>query len=918
MTCPENCNITNQNCNFNNGTCTGNCNTNFIGDFCDLCSNLGFWGVNCTTACPANCNVTTSNCGAKDGSCNNHCKSGWNGTFCDSCALGFYGDKCDQPCPVNCDVSTVNCAKDGTCEGHCKSNWSGSLCTTCTNGFWSQNCNETCPQHCNVTQENCAMVDGSCDSHCYTNFVGKNCTTCVNGFYSENCDQSCPKNCNTTTVNCDATNGTCDQHCNSNFQGSTCEECVLGFWSENCNQTCPVNCDFSTKNCNTNGTCGDHCKANFAGDLCDTCATLGFWGTNCDNPCPANCDTTTKNCKQVNGTCGDHCKGNFAGDQCETCKLGFYDEKKCDQACPANCDVSTLNCDDQGKCGTHCKANFQGDNCDTCVAGLWGLNCLNKCPVTCHSCDINNGACKGDCNVNFQGDSCDYCLNDGNYGLNCDQKCTGCPTACNIFGECKDHQCKPQYYGGAKCTKPCATECGVQGCDKYTGECLNCAAGFYGPKCEKTCDPSCNNNLECCSAKDKTFNTVQFSAQTNTDNVLTANVCFGTAAQQCLNVVLDLASTSLLTLPFDQIFTSVKPENFDIKYSQKNSTTAKNSTDTSNYYVSDFNLVSFTNGFKALDNIVLNQQEIDNFIFILAENGNTKRDVTNKISGAVGLGNNSLFMEYLYNTLNPTTGNPVIQKNLIVLSRLNGTTQVTLGNYPADAQSEIANITSCPHPENTSNVCVLNGISSGNFSNAYQVKEINATLDFNNNSPSTFSYPNALVPYFEQVYFKNSDCNKIVVNDLTTFSCLSNFDVTKLPNLGFAMGGYAYSINPSLLFTKNSSSPNVTETDATDYSLNFNVQFSDTQPNFANLNNDVLSLYNVVFSNKLSTPAFYGTKRTPVGLSPLPDCFDNCGGEGLTWWVILLIILGAIILCVVVFFVVRSFFKKREVEPLLR
>ena len=89
----------------------------------------------------------------------------------------------------------------------------------------------------------------------------------------------------------------------------------------------------------------------------------------------------------------------------------------------------------------------------------------------------------------------------GWFGVSCEEHCS--PHCSSISchrdsGECQGH-CESGYYG-YQCNDVCSRDC-VDGCEKLTGRCNQCAIFRYGMFCEKTCSPSCNPHISSCSER---------------------------------------------------------------------------------------------------------------------------------------------------------------------------------------------------------------------------------------------------------------------------------------------------------------------------------------------------------------------------------------------------------------------------------
>ncbi|XP_063398995.1 platelet endothelial aggregation receptor 1-like [Mytilus trossulus] len=177
----------------------------------------------------------------------------------------------------------------------------------------------------------------------------------------------------------------------------------------------------------------------------------------------------------------------------------------CNTTCPQNCNGP---CDlDVGDCIYGCTNGWTGDRCDQdCNDGFYGKDCLESCSGTClnKKCDHVTGECIGGCYDGWQGFNCSQTCPDGQFGKNCSKFCDGCisrlcdhasglcenKTSCNPGYKSTDHcdmMC-PDGEFGVNCEKKCV--CLIETCSKGTGKCPpgGCKEGFYGESCSKDCE----------------------------------------------------------------------------------------------------------------------------------------------------------------------------------------------------------------------------------------------------------------------------------------------------------------------------------------------------------------------------------------------------------------------------------------------
>ncbi|KAK3801332.1 hypothetical protein RRG08_049098 [Elysia crispata] len=119
---------------------------------------------------------------------------------------------------------------------------------------------------------------------------------------------------------------------------------------------------------------------------------------------------------------------------------------------------------------TLCEVFIFGDT--ECPADHYGLRCERQCNCANNeSCFVHSGRCPSGCATGYTGEDCSEC-EPGVYGAGCSElcsvNCAGSNNACNnVTGTC---------------------DVGYHACDRYTGDCQSCPAGFMGAKCDQKCD----------------------------------------------------------------------------------------------------------------------------------------------------------------------------------------------------------------------------------------------------------------------------------------------------------------------------------------------------------------------------------------------------------------------------------------------
>ncbi|XP_073421763.1 scavenger receptor class F member 1 [Dendrobates tinctorius] len=193
------------------------------------------------------------------------------------------------------------------------------------------------------------------------------------------------------------------------------------------------------------GVCG--CKPGFFGADCYSPCPDQYWGSDCKQSC--SCHPNGK-CDGVTGKCTCHPKQ--WGLNCQNfCHCGLHGT--CDQL------TGLCNCEPgwwAQHCNKQCLCNLETSYCNQtngqciCNSGWWGNRCSIKCSCNKSPCLRTNGNC--------------MCL-EGWYGQGCEHRCDCVNGKCNSkSGYC---ECNTGYQG-KRCTE-------------------RCPAGFYGPKCEKSC-----------------------------------------------------------------------------------------------------------------------------------------------------------------------------------------------------------------------------------------------------------------------------------------------------------------------------------------------------------------------------------------------------------------------------------------------
>eukprot|EP01012_Entosiphon_sulcatum_P008570 TRINITY_DN14698_c0_g1_i1.p1 TRINITY_DN14698_c0_g1~~TRINITY_DN14698_c0_g1_i1.p1 ORF type:complete len:4384 (-),score=244.51 TRINITY_DN14698_c0_g1_i1:47-12031(-) len=510
----------------------GTCNPSAIECMCYGNSTLGYWtgpacascqpgyfGSTCLNACPGGaCNPCSGHGVCSEGRlgtgvcvCNATQTVGfWSGSQCDVCTSGMYSIDCTLECPggrlTPCSghgTCSAGRTGTGTCECFASSSqgwWSGLSCGKCKLGYFGLSCTRVCP---GLTSDL-----GPCSGNgvCSDGQNGTGVCTCYQSSAGVTCGLVCPVIngliCNGvgTCSNGPLGTGTCQ--CPNNWAGSACQNCISGF----AGPLCALECRGGAKNpCNGRGVCSE----GPSGDA--TCACYSGWaGVDCLLPCPggqANPCSGHGTCDAVNATCTCTVTTNmgWAGIMCSQCADG-WSGTNCDKRCPLG--SNNKSCNGQGTCVEgacqDCISPFCGPACSesgevacrnyNCPAGLYGSDCLQRCPGYPSNVCSGHGTCfpyrygNGECVCNY-----------GWRGLVCNKQCPGGLENCTGHGYCNDEgtcTCL-QFYAGTSCELACPgiTASGISACNGHgtcndgpsgNGQCT-CTAPYTGISCLHAC-----------------------------------------------------------------------------------------------------------------------------------------------------------------------------------------------------------------------------------------------------------------------------------------------------------------------------------------------------------------------------------------------------------------------------------------------
>ena len=805
--CPGGCHI--------NGTCLNeseNCNNaSFYGPMCqDLCSdrenncdkcnrigecfickNNAFYGINCTTPCdqcPGGCDINgkcvsetenclnasfygpmcTDICSDRENNCNKCNRTGQ----CFECKNNeFYGIDCTTPCdqcPGGCDINgkcvseTENC-KNASYYGpmctdicyQCDKCYRNGECFECKNdSFYGKEC-----------KDKCFDCPGGCENNGKCKDQEHNCLNVH--FYGDFCNQSCSEihhNCST---------------CNRN---KTCISCLK-------NQSYGEKCEYTCENC-TNGEC------DMEGYCLDKtqCAKNFYFGPKCTLNCKKNCSED-----------GCDVKGN-----CEkNCSKDHYNMPACDFICESNC--INNSCFDNGTCFGCQDKTFYRDFCNVTVgeddeeykncneSTQFGEECIscrynntygNKCESICSEgcsdkskitnlsmCSKEDGRCDG-CTLTY-------------FGPFCKEKCDGCGDyGCDDLGYCKEFKCLDGKYG-LKCDQKCDCESNSNSlaCGKFSGECQNCAFGYFGRDCQKQCNYKCQTGL-CCIFYSHNLK-AEFTLDTNYRYL---EVEMGDSK---FKIEIDYNYGYPLTL-FEKGHCG-KINNVDLTgikgIGQKDSMMSINF---ANYYIKGdlYNSSTFS----------INGKEFSDIDIIITQSIECKEPSTgvDGANGVIGLG----FFNSLSNRL---FLNKTDRQNILSYSLNKENIKLIFGSMPKEQTDYIEKLTTCKvvFEDNTdiqgkTMSCELNGIKSERHSYGLEIKDTKITFSLGQNSSLVLFNDNIYKNYLKNEYFdeKVEEHRDEKTNNI--YYLYPANKINKLRNFGFVFNNFFYSYEPNLFFEKNS------------------------------------------------------------------------------------------------------------------
>ena len=852
-------------CQFSCSNCPdGKCNLD--GDCLDestKCKDDSFYGKGCNTSC-TQINSSCITCNREE--------------ECLTCKESFYGNKCQFSCS-NCPDG--KCNHDGDCLDES---------TKCINdSYHGKGCNISCSTindnclKCNRVEECSACKDSfygnDCKSNCSNCPDGKcshdgkclnNETNCINdNFYGEFCNDSC-SNINCLTCNRDKTCISCNKskygtHCEKTCENCYDQECDINgrckeknkcknsyFYNEFCNATCQKNC--SNEGCDMTGKCKSKCSKDHYRNNSDFC----------DKECEKNCKDRT--CDDSTGICQGCEDERFYGDFCNE-RVENNPEMK-------NCNESTQ----------------YGEICKSCKDGIfYGNKCENNCSFGCSQKfkNTNNSMCQID-------GRCEGCLLTY-FGPFCNETCDGCGEyGCDDQGYCKEFKCLAGKYG-LKCDENCNCEINSNSleCGKFSGECLNCAFGYFGKNCQRQCNYKCKTGLCCIFKEDKIEPAFSFRSNYKYLNIDINNKTYKIEIDYNYGYPLTLFNTSSKTC------TNIKNDsNFGNIKGIKKSISIINFT---NYQIHG-NLYK-----ESSYKIKNNQRELPNIDVIIADEIDCQKvsKGTKDVSGVIGLGffnsvSNSLFSN---NSKNQNILSYSINK------KKTDEIEFQFGSMGEEQTNYIDKLTSCQvifkngtDIQGKTMTCVLNGIKSSKHSSGLRLNNASITFSLGQNSSFILNNDDNYRKYLENEYFIEKPVKK-QDNDTKNFYYLYPEDkINKLSNLGFVFNSFYYSYEPNLFFKK----------ELEDGKKRFLIEFSNEHPQFI-LGKEFLEDIKFTINNEEARIYFYA--QNAEYSDKLKDKTDSGSFKiQLEARQIAAILLAVIIFFNLVIFAIYYFLKKKKMN----
>ncbi|ELP87985.1 protein serine/threonine kinase, putative [Entamoeba invadens IP1] len=444
-------------------------------------------------------------------------------TQCKECYYGRYADTTGSDLCTDCakgyfasDIGTVRCS---ACPAGTYASSTGSReCQPCSPNSYSLEGSSNCTSCTNIACNLCETTTGRCTSCnpgysfsvnsicviCSAGYFSTGgtsyCSSCQNGFYALVGSAEC-KSCNTTCKMCDKKTGLCIS-CDPGYSyydgvctlcstgsysesGTVCYLCPNGFYTSKTGSSICSQCDGSCKTCDR---IDGHCTSCYVGMITQNgiCVSCGVGYISYNNYCYG-CSTGTYS-------------SNENSDTCYNCDPGYYTDsvassecKQCSSTC-RTCDPTTGSC-------TNCITNYfiQNGNCVTCEAGYKINTRKNKCDICpagyysqamatkCKDCDSMTWSTEGSATCTPCSTNCSSCSKSNGHCTSCitgygfakdNYRCEQCQAGnYAYYSNCKIcDDLKYQNLNGQTTCKSCAEGC--SSCNKTTGVCINCKAGY--------------------------------------------------------------------------------------------------------------------------------------------------------------------------------------------------------------------------------------------------------------------------------------------------------------------------------------------------------------------------------------------------------------------------------------------------------
>ena len=279
-----------------------------------------------------------------------------------------------------------------------------------------------------------------------------------------------------------------------------------------------------------------------------------------------------------------------------------------------------------------------------------------------------------------------------------------------------------------------------------------------------------------------------------------------------LKIIADFETNSPLMI-FDKSTEIKKTEteiyniSIDLLYDSLNSTNYTEDISSNEYY--EYNGFSLIKEKQAKDRLILGDNVIDNFTFLICQEYKIDKEFDNagKINGIVGLGLRNYFTENLF-WANLTNKLP---KNIVI--KYIKDNSIYIGDYNDDIRASFTNKLSTMEIDNKKSIVMKKLISfETSFTGiAYSLRkaykyEYDKKVELNNRIETIIVFNNLYKQFFEKIYFGDLFNNGCYLRSLqggeVEYYCDKNKAqaIQNLPKLGLILGDYIYYLSHKFLF----------------------------------------------------------------------------------------------------------------------